>query len=389
MSRLLKLLGLAAFTLFSSLAQAGWYTAQGSAAVLGSMSEAREAAIQDAVRNAILEAGGNISIATEMENGSLVNTKMQLNSPVRHVTVLEEQRTSSTYNVVCKVLIDNHQVSKQQCSGSRIKKSILPIGFRFVDPQAYQGSAGIETINRELDRLIYGRLSTNKGLMVKPVSPSNLRMPNTANSNVDEQRQIIKSLARNNEAQFVLIGNISSTALSTVGNNIVTQYLYAKTRNLEFSLTLIDSITGLEIFNHTYQGTADWTFKQGDFVDLRSDRFLGSPYGQRVRALCDRAVTDLMQHLTCLAPSARVIELEGDEFVINLGRDSGLEKGLEFTLEQSYEGRDRYGQYYEKLEAAPGNYKVVEVFPHAARLRPVSLQDNVLNVQLDDIVTLH
>ncbi len=388
MSKFLSLMGLVCLGCWSALAQAGWYTAQGTAAIMGSVSQAREAAIQDAIRNAILEAGGNVSIATEMQDGAVVSTSMQLTSPVRHVNVIEEQRTSSTVTVTVKVLLDDKQVSKHQCSGSKVRKSILPIGFRFLDAQAYQSSAGIETINRELDRMIYGRLSSDKNLQVKPVSPSNLRMPNNANSNVDEQRQIIKSLARQNEAQYVLIGNISSTAISTVGNNVVTQYLYAKTRNIEFSLTLIDSLTGMELFNHTYQGTADWTFKQGEYVDLRSDRFIGSPYGQRIKALCDRAFADLNQIVTCLAPSARVIELEGDDFVINLGRDSGLEKGMEFTLEQSYDSRDRYGKYYEKLEPAPGYYKVVEVFPHAARLRPVSLHDNVLNVQLDDVVTI-
>lgn len=386
---LLKTVFLFCGLLFSSLASAGWYTAQGSASITGGgVAQARNEAINDAVRNVLLQTGANVNIEQTLKDGVMTSSNMSIkgNAPIRKVNVIEEQKTSNKVTVTVRVLIDDKGL--KTCASSKVKKTVLPLAFRFVDQNAYQASAGIEDLNRELDAMIYSKLSESPSLVVKPISRSNLKLSGYANSNIQEQRQVFSSLARQNEAQYLISGTIQSLSPSDVGDNVLTKLFYTRTRSINFRVSVIDATTGFEIFNRTYDGEADWPFKQGEFVDLRSDRFRGSAYGERVKQLADSAYRDIIQTLQCLTPSARVIDIEGDEFLIDLGKNNGLTKGMEFSLEQSYEGTDRQGNDYQALEQSHGYYKVVEVYPHAARLRPASLQDNVLNVQLDDIVTL-
>ncbi|MBO6258004.1 MAG: flagellar assembly protein T N-terminal domain-containing protein [Succinivibrio sp.] len=385
----LKTVFLICVLLLSSTASAGWYTAQGSASISsGGVAQARNEAINDAVRNVLLQTGANVSVEQVFHNGVLTSNSMSLkgSAPIRKINVIEEQKTSNKVTVTVRVLIDDKGL--KTCATSKVRKTVLPLSFRYVDQNAFQASAGIEDINRELDSLIYSKLSESPSLVVKPISRSNLKLSGYANSNIQEQRQVISNLARQNEAQYLISGTIQSVAPSDVGENVLSKLFYTRTRSISFRISVIDATTGFEIFNKSYEGEADWPFKQGEFVDLRSDRFRGSAYGERVKQLSDRAYQDVIQSLQCLNPSARVIDLEGDEFLINLGRSNGITKGMEFSLEQSYEGIDRQGNDYQAVEQSHGFYKVVEVYPHAARLRPASLQDNVLNVQLDDIVTL-
>lgn len=46
------------------------------------------------------------------------------------------------------------------------------------------------------------------------------------------------------------------------------------------------------------------------------------------------------------------------------------------------------GDNYSAYEKSNSVYKVVSVYPHAAKLHPVDLQNNTLNVNVNDVVTL-
>ncbi|HAR79968.1 MAG TPA: hypothetical protein DCR21_03970 [Succinivibrionaceae bacterium] len=370
-------------------AVAGWHTATGSAGITGSIGEARDAAVNDAIRSLLLKKGADVQIHQVYRNGALTRDSYSMRNsvPIRKLIVLEEEKTSNRISVRIKAYLQDQGYDQNKCSTSRIRKNILPLRFRFLDPQAQMGSSGIDQIGKELDRLIYSEIAKNPSLQIKPVSLANLNINGYANSDIHYQRDNMYNLAKQNESQYLIIGNINSVSSSEVGN-FITKPFYNDTRTIDFTVTVYDAVSGELVMNENYQGEADWPFKQGEYVNLRSDRFRGSPYGQRVQDLCQRAANDIIQNLQCLKPSARVIEVEGDDFIINIGKSSGLEKDLEFSLQQQYQGYDRQGNTFEKTEDAPGLYRVVNVYANTARLRPVSLQDNILNVQLDDIVTL-
>lgn len=379
----------AATGLWCAVAQAAWYTSEGSAAVTGGdVRAAREEAINDAIRNLLLQQGAETELAQTYRDGRLVRDQFRLKAaaPIRQVKVVEENQSSQQVRVTVRILMDGP--AGQPCATAKVKKTVLPLAFRFADAAGYQGSAGVEGLPRELERLIYDQVAGSPALLLRRVNPARVDVGGAHNAVVDEERRVLQSLGRQQGAQYLIFGNVISAAASEVGNTVFSRMLYARTRTVDFRVTVYDTLSGTELLAREYAAEADWPFKQGEFVDLRSDRFRGSPYGAQMKALCDRAATDVLAALQCRPAAARIVEIEGDEFIINIGSDAGLTPGARFSLAQSYEAYDQNGTAYEMREAAPGSYAVQAVFPHAARLRPVSMEDNLLNVQINDIVTL-
>ncbi len=57
--------------------------------------------------------------------------------------------------------------------------------------------------------------------------------------------------------------------------------------------------------HRNYTAEADWPFKQSEYIDLRSDRFKSSEYGQRVYGLAAEVSKDLVAELQCKPANAK------------------------------------------------------------------------------------
>lgn len=132
-------------------AEAGWYTADGRADILyDDVQKARNEAINDALRSIMLEAGADINVSADYQGGALMNESFNIksSSPVRKLTILEEQRTLSSVTVKVRAFVDEDRTVK--CVQSSVRKSILPLIFRFADDRAYQSAIGLDELPREL-----------------------------------------------------------------------------------------------------------------------------------------------------------------------------------------------------------------------------------------------
>ena len=126
---------------FSSVqANAKWYSATGEG-------EDRNAAVNDAIRNIILQSGASVHIEESFKNGVMQkdNISIKSTSPIKKVVVLNEQTTFHRVTVSIKAFINENQVNKG-CTVANIKKTMIPVAFKYADSQAYQGSMGIEGI---------------------------------------------------------------------------------------------------------------------------------------------------------------------------------------------------------------------------------------------------
>ena len=189
-------------------------------------------------------------------------------------------------------------------------------------------------------------------------------------------------------SQYIILGTINSVSTSEVGNNVLTKLMYVPTRTINFDIDVYDAINEQIIFHRNYTAEADWPFKQSEYIDLRSDRFKSSEYGQRVYGLAAEVSKDLVAELQCKPANAKIIDLDGDDVVINVGRENGISPNMKFTLVQAASMSGPNGDNYSAYEKSNSVYKVVSVYPHAAKLHPVDLQNNTLNVNVNDVVTL-
>ena len=153
-------------------------------------------------------------------------------------------------------------------------------------------------------------------------------------------------------------------------------------------IDIYDAVNQTQVFHQNYTAETDWPFKQSDRIDLRSDRFKSSDYGQRLYDLCSRAVKDIIYALECQNVTARVIDLDEDDLIINLGNDSNLKEGQIFTLIQHSIRNGDLGDEYESYDKTSSKYKVIRVYPRTARLHPINMHQNTLNIKANDLVTI-
>lgn len=376
----LKFIITLACTCFALSSNASWYTANG-------QGSNQNEAVNDALENIMLQAGADIKLLQTYEDGKLINDSYQLKSrnPIKNVKVIEAQHSYQKVNVTIKAFVDDEKLTKR-CQNSSLFKTFSPISFKFKDSSAYQSSVGIEGIQKELNKLVYDKLATSKGFVVRPIIDANVI--NTPSGEVNEQQkmQALKILGARSNSQFIIVGTINSVALSDVGTNFFSKLMYLPTRTINYDLDIYDVIDQTLVFHQNYEADTDWAFDRGEYLDLRSSRFTSSDYGLKIYELAARSVKDILYELECQKVSAKVIDTDEDEIIINIGRDSNVQVGQRFSLflhsvKNSYEGSE-----YETYDKTTGVYKVVAVYPNTARLHPEDLQNNPLNVKAGDIV---
>ena len=370
------------------VASAAWYTARGSAPIIdGNVAQARREAIDDALRNAALQAGADVSIEQVLENGTLLNERMQVRarSPIRTMRVIEEQESGKAVSVLVKALIDD-AAAKHDCYAGNIKKTVLPFLFRYEDPDASLTAAGMDDFDNYLSSLIYGGISQSPALTILPTDRSRLLISRSASGPNYSLQRTLDSISRRTQAQFIIVGSINSLAKSEVGENAFTKMIYNPTRTIRFSIKVFDVYSGEMILSKDYAGDAEWTL-DSPFV-IRSDRFATSDYGQRVQQLAKYAIADIVSTLRCQMPYARVVQVTDTAIRINLGSNDNITTGMQFKLLHRSDYRDRHAMTYYQHSDTSSVYKVVDVSPNASTLIPASVGNQLMNVMLDDLVML-
>ena len=370
-------------------ALAGWYSARGSAAIVDDdVAAARRMAIDDALRNASLQAGANVSIEQSIQNGTLLDEKMQIvsKSPIRRMIVVEEQENGKMVTVLVKALIDDS--SSSDCYAGNIKKIILPFIIRYKDTEASMSAADMPDFADFLTDQLYTGVAQSPALTLLPPDRARLLFNQSSSGPNYNLQRTLDSISRRTQAQYIIVGTVSSVAVSEVGSNAVTKYIYTPTRTLRFSVQVYDVYSGSMVLNKDYAGDAEWTLK-GERFSLRSDRFASSDYGQRINQLTKYAIADIVTQLRCQIPRARVVNIADDSIRINLGSNSNLKVGMRFHLIHRSDFQDRHSMTYYQNSETQKLYKVVDVSPNSAVLVPVDITNQLINVQLDDIVELN
>ena len=372
-------LGLLAFA-FS--ANAKWYTSNG-------IGTTRDEAVNDALENIMMQSGADVKLLQVYKNGALQSEDFQLRAqnPVKKIEVVEMQTTLNKVSVTLKAFIDDEKL-KKRCAVSSLPKTMVPISFKFADSKSYQSSIGIEDINIEINKIIYNKLGSSRAFALRNLVNANLTNAQNRNVNAKYQADNIRAVANQANAQYIMLGTINSVATSEVGNNVLTKLVFNNTRSIDFDIDIYDAVNQTQVFHQNYTAETDWPFKQSDRIDLRSDRFKSSDYGQRLYDLCSRAVKDIIYALECQNVTARVIDLDEDDLIINLGNDSNLKEGQIFTLIQHSIRNGDLGDEYESYDKTSSKYKVIRVYPRTARLHPINMHQNTLNIKANDLVTI-
>lgn len=384
---LIKKAFLAIFVLLiSTTSSAQWYEAQGHASTAGqSVEVARAKAMENALKKALLVAGASVSSIQQVVNGLLTQDQISIRASgsVNSIELIEELHSNNLITVTVRADIFPKE---KQCFALDYKKSILMTKSHVMHRE--QANIGkIYSIDAAVIRRLDNKLtnqsnySNGKLLLRNPTEFSRL---NTS-LNEEKIKQLTISLADTSESQYVLfseINDVSFQAESTNAWKVWQQSTYP--RNFDLTLYLYNGFSGELIWHNNYHNSAVWDFNKRKSVDVNTTAFWQSAYGSMIDTLLDKIVNEIDDNVMCEPSEGKIIQVQGTEITINLGRNHGVKIGDEFTLLHSNNFISQQGKHYAGYNISPFKVKVTKLTAQSATA--TTIDDNLLgNIQINDL----
>ena len=369
-------------------AYAQWITASGSAPIInGDQDEARAQATQDALRQAMLQAGASVSSIQSLSNGALTRDQFQIraNSEIRQYNLLQEEVRNGRLSVSLRAYI---VADRTRCAGASYAKGITLVRFRFANPE--QASYGqLFDLHRELTRQIFNRLGKlSQNFVTRRWLDANLGLdPRRLEQGETGYIGQMQSLAAETDSQYLLFGVLEDISLRDADGNELEQWLRDPIRHFTLQLYLFDGLTGELNDQSNYQGEAVWSFSKQERVDVSSQKFWSSSYGMEVAAQINRAVQDLQLKTQCSTPIARIMHVDGENYHINLGKRNGIKTGDRFYIEQRADFNDNYGENRTLRNPTTGAMEVKKVYDNNAVMMPMNRYAPG-NIQVNDLAVM-
>lgn len=315
--------------------------AEGSAVIEnGNVAFARQLAIKDAIHMASISHSVKVKSTSRTENYQLVsqNASFVSQSVIEHFEVDDEFEEEGVYFVRIKAyLSDAMNVCPGYAGGDYTNRLAVaqPIVEQPVDIRDIQQfEVGFQT---ELLR----RLKQQGYLNVKPVVvggdvvPDRVLEPNMSPALLDDLR-------RQSMSQYLLLTVVRSMALKQDEDKIWGQvkkfYGYGESPNynqrvIEWDWYLVDlyqeSIVHQHRFSQLLQADSTWV---GRDKPMGTAAFFNTAVGAVVTDGLIREVNQTVQRLSCQTLQTEVIGLQGEDVVLLLNRDSGVQMGDELTV---------------------------------------------------------
>lgn len=355
MFKLLKiLLPVLAISLSGGLVQAQTVEAEGAARIETSVALAKRMALQDAIRQALMQANAQISITTVTTRTGVVADNMRFSAQgrVTQVAILREWTDEDHYYVKIRAQVPGDELIqallKAEQGGNdsagqagphangnaeaanRYRRKVAVSQFHVLDRTQIHDLPKIETeLARELERRLIsdGRVLT--------VNASQYLLPLTEEGVISQRRilgalpparephQVASEFAESLGVQFVVTGVIRDMSVSN-------HFLGTKMRHLELDLFIHDGISGASVARHRVSETVEervlTDLHPADTV-VMSEKFFASPFGRKVDQMLDRMVELIVSDVGSQPFTARVIRAEGSRVYFDAGGLANIRVG--------------------------------------------------------------
>ncbi len=371
----------------NTLCFADVFKATGTAPIInGNIAEARKQAIQDALRQALMQSGADVSFDQNMKNGRLTiqHLRVKSDSTIRRYNILEQKKKGNYLEVTVSADIYN---KKGVCNGKNYAKSITVLRFFYDDGQLQQSQFQLSDINKELSRQIYSRMMNNHQIFrTEPWLDRSYRldMRSLEAPNADLKKQL-RQLAKDTDSQYLVAGSIRDISFRPNEGNALTKWFKNDIRTMSLSIYLINGFTGEMVLARNYSTQAEWEFDKKEQISVRSNQFWDSVYGHKVAELLDAAVGEISREIMCKPLQATIIRAQNGQYYINAGSGNNIRKGDTFTIALSGNYQDTTGRERLSSSTVTGTYTVDQVFADGALLVPNSKTYPDSNIQNGDL----
>ena len=372
-------------TSFSSFSD--WFEAQGQAVIRHNDKQAaRSQATQNALKKALLVAGASISSIQQVVNGLLTQNELNIRASgnVNSVELIDEyyQDNLVTVTIRADILPEN-----KQCFSADYRKGLLLTKAHL----QHREQANIGEIYEIEDKLIKNlavQLKQNSRFTDVRLALKHRTNFSAINHNIYDQqvKNLSISLARMTDSQYILYSEITDLSF---GHSVKNSWQFWQKdifdRNLALALYIYDGTNGELIFEKQYQSSAPWEFSKRDKIDVNSHSFWNSEYGLMSNELLAQAAIDIDNNIMCLPTQGKILQVNGNEILINLGTRQGVKIGDEFSLLHVNNFVNSQGRTYAGFNIS--NYKVKVTQTSQQTAKAITLDNNLLgNIQMNDIV---
>ena len=320
--------------------------------------DARNTAVEAAIKSVLLRTGGSVQANAQISNGIVQQDTFNIahQGKLQSATILHEVHTQDELIVDINVeLID----MRPRCEMTPNQRKSVTSSFYFADLHSSQENdmqdlaLWIPTKIQQYFALEHSTLAISH-IDSTPWYPG-LRSSPTASI----------ELGKKFNAQYIISGQI---------DDISTQRTYPKAyafwqkekaqRQFAARVAVYDTFTGTRIFDRGYQFATQWHDPLTASTNIRSRQFTQSPYGSKIMATIAQIQQDIEHHIQCAPQRARVIGIDQQTVIIDIGEQQGVNTDTLFAL----------SQYSEQLGAQGTNIRITT--PHQAHFEVVSIMSS-------------
>lgn len=158
-------------------------------------------------------------------------------------------------------------------------------------------------------------------------------------------------------------------------------------RHYQIEFSLFNGTTYEPLWQNSYQSQAIWPFEKTAIIDVNSNRFWQSPFGQSISDINQTLSYDLQAAMACLPTQGKIMHMENNKLVINLGKAHGLEKGQQLSIAHHNYLTDAQGNAMPHTITTLNRIRIEQLYQHSAIA--VSINEQPLpGVQINDIVAV-
>ncbi|MEM6984053.1 MAG: flagellar assembly protein T N-terminal domain-containing protein [Pseudomonadota bacterium] len=373
---------------FSPFTHAQWYESTGHAVIQNSdIPDAKAAAIKDAITQALVFSGARVSSVQTLVDGVLTQDQLKISSQgeIQKIELVSENRSSDEFAITLRLDIF---AQTEQCPQSNFNKFIAVTQSQLTNrEQARMGQ--IFDINKAVSKNIYTSLQKSK-MSAIPVAYFNkaIKVDTYFNQQHDYSNSQLEEISSRSNAQYVLLSQITSLSTSDKLNSDYAFWQdesYQRHYQIEFSL--FNGTTYEPLWQNSYQSQAIWPFEKTAIIDVNSNRFWQSPFGQSISDINQTLSYDLQAAMACLPTQGKIMHMENNKLVINLGKAHGLEKGQQLSIAHHNYLTDAQGNTMPHTITTLNRIRIEQLYQHSAIA--VSINDQPLpGVQINDIVEI-
>ena len=312
--------------LLCSIAQAHgqFVQAEGSAVITkDGVGKARQLAIQDAMRQAAVQARARVQTNSQIAQSVLQadTVRVRAMATVSNVVVLDEWEgdDDDNYYVLIRANVSDQSAAHEKQLSLRYRRKVAVTQFRVSDRRHIHDLPNIEIdMAKDLVRRLQGEnfyaVDASEYLLPKSIDPYKGMGETTG--------QLIVDLANRLGVQFIITGTIRDLG--------VTHHpFWAQVRHAELEVMVLDGVSGTLVSRHRANGSV-WEGRLFDFPTTEpsmNDKFYAAPVGEEVNKLLSQLVGQAAADMRRLPFTAHVIQAKGKQVQFDVGATSLIKVG--------------------------------------------------------------